>query len=324
MALSVHSPAYTVLAVLVAGLLSINALPLPDRSLADWINGKAMRDMERAIDTGNDFYKASLNLWSWLEFKLFGQGMQGVIRQPDGILYTADEFAWDRNSLAHYEANKQFIRNAAQELRTNNIELLIALVPAKARLAGLLPVYKRQAYDDFRSWASDQGIAVCDVSSSLSLDSFQKTDTHWTPQGSLHVAQAIATCLSHNTPAAEPPHATPIVHKGDLMAYLPFLARTESLSPYAYPTQGNVSAADLFGERASDTVLVGTSYSANPAWQFHPALEYALKENVLNMAKEGLGPYAAMRDFLSHDTLNKSKRVIWEIPERYLTLETAP
>jgi alginate O-acetyltransferase complex protein AlgJ len=72
--------------------------------------------------------------------------------------------------------------------------------------------------------------------------------------------------------------------------------------------------------QAPRLALVGTSYSAQPSWNFHGALQEALGEDVGNYAKEGLGPFAPMFEYLrSKDFAQAPPRlVLWEIPERYL------
>jgi len=81
------------------------------------------------------------------------------------------------------------------------------------------------------------------------------------------------------------------------------------------------AGSDLLGDAETPEVaLVGTSYSAQPRWNFHGALQEALQQDVGNYAKEGLGPFAPMFEYLkSADFAQAPPRlVVWEIPERYL------
>ena len=69
-------------------------------------------------------------------------------------------------------------------------------------------------------------------------------------------------------------------------------------------------------------VLLGTSFSADRRWNFDGALKQALAVDVQNLAEQGQGPIVPMTRFLT-DYLPLSanlKLVIWEIPERYLSV----
>ena len=78
---------------------------------------------------------------------------------------------------------------------------------------------------------------------------------------------------------------------------------------------------DLFADIPLPSVaLLGTSYSANPNWNFEGSLKLALNKDLINFATEGEGPFIPMIDFLERHlkTLPSLELVIWEIPERYL------
>jgi alginate O-acetyltransferase complex protein AlgJ len=76
----------------------------------------------------------------------------------------------------------------------------------------------------------------------------------------------------------------------------------------------------LFGESTIPVTLVGTSYSANPLWNFEGALKEALGADVLNVANQGEGPVVPMRDYLTGAEFRDAPPdlVIWEIPERFI------
>jgi alginate O-acetyltransferase complex protein AlgJ len=69
-------------------------------------------------------------------------------------------------------------------------------------------------------------------------------------------------------------------------------------------------------------VLVGTSYSANPLWNFTGALQEAFGEDVVSYATPAHGPFLPMQEYLdSADFKARAPRlVIWEMPERYLPM----
>ncbi len=66
--------------------------------------------------------------------------------------------------------------------------------------------------------------------------------------------------------------------------------------------------------------LIGTSYSANPAWNFVGALQAALGEELASYATEGIGPFVPMVQFLLGADIERAppRLVIWELPERAL------
>jgi alginate O-acetyltransferase complex protein AlgJ len=68
---------------------------------------------------------------------------------------------------------------------------------------------------------------------------------------------------------------------------------------------------------------VGTSYSANPHWNFLGALQQSLHSDVVNYAEDGHGPILPMLKYLQTDAFKNSapQVVIWEFPERYLPMK---
>ena len=83
------------------------------------------------------------------------------------------------------------------------------------------------------------------------------------------------------------------------------------------------SVLDLFGDASIPVTLIGTSYSANPLWNFHGFLQEALNVDILNAASEGEGPFITMKKYLLDKALETSppKIIIWEIPERYIPVK---
>jgi alginate O-acetyltransferase complex protein AlgJ len=86
---------------------------------------------------------------------------------------------------------------------------------------------------------------------------------------------------------------------------------------------GENDQSTLFSDNTPIVTLVGTSYSADPKWNFEGYLKEYLQTDVLNAAEQGLGPFETMKKYLQNESFLKTppKLVIWEIPERYLTFE---
>ena len=92
-------------------------------------------------------------------------------------------------------------------------------------------------------------------------------------------------------------------------------------------TRAADTAADsqdaLFADSEVPVTLVGTSYSANPNWNFVGALKQALRSDVINDSKDGHGPILPMLAYLKSDAFKNTppQVLIWEFPERYLPVD---
>ena len=142
---------------------------------------------------------------------------------------------------------------------------------------------------------------------------------------------------------------------GDLLRFLPLAPLFDNLMPAAetidlfqtyapgdelfaetaFERQGMPKEQDLFSSiELPEVVLLGTSFSADRRWNFDGALKQAFAVDIQNLAEQGQGPIAPMARFLSDylpghlpdhlpNQLQESdnlKLVIWEIPERYLSV----
>jgi alginate O-acetyltransferase complex protein AlgJ len=174
-----------------------------------------------------------------------------------------------------------------------------------------------------------------------SRDMFLKTDTHWTPGGAQTAAYATAQYIAQNVPVTLDKTGYQClpkeegIHKGDLLRYIPAgslsaalklpqdkLITFETIESGVEPAAGGDDMSDaLFSEKSPSVTLVGTSYSANPKWNFEDFLKENLGADVLNAADEGLGPFETMQKYLKNSAFRETppKLVIWEMPERYLS-----
>ncbi len=292
----------------------------------------------------------SKNSWTALTYTLFREGRDGVLVGSDGWLFTAEEFAYPPQQADNFQQNIQFIRSISDTLKQAGIELVIVPVPAKARIyADKLgrydyPSYQQSVYNRFAKAMRGYEIDFIDTVPALnaarkSRNVFLKTDTHWTPDGAHITARNTADYIKKSLGAALP---EPVPYKitatgsirytGDLLRYLPLgkLAhrlglQTETVTGIQVIAANNGQTATLqqalFSSAAPPVTLVGTSYSANPAWSFAGFLKQALQSDILNAADEGLGPFATMENYLADEAFKASppRLVIWEIPERYLS-----
>ena len=98
---------------------------------------------------------------------------------------------------------------------------------------------------------------------------------------------------------------------------------TSTISGRGASSSSPPAGADLFGEApAPAVVLVGTSYSANPLWNFTGALQEAFGEDVVSYATPAKGPFLPMLEYLDSADFQSAppRLVIWEMPERYLPM----
>lgn len=282
----------------------------------------------------------SIELWTLVSFSLFREGRDGVLVGDNDWLYSKEEFAIEGRLQETLQRRLGWIVAIQGELSRQGIDLAVALVPAKSRVYPehlgryRWPADLDSVYQNARQYLASHGILAPDLLEQLLASKrdapvFLRTDTHWTPAGAAVVAQAVAAAAgaqgdAHFVTVAEPA----IEHRGDLLNFIPLgrFAGSGPLPDRLVPVrteaagEGDADASALLGDSGVPVVLVGTSYSANRLWNFDGALRQALKADLVNAAKEGMGPFRPMREMLVSATLADAapKLVIWEIPERYL------
>ncbi len=307
--------------------------------------------MDRTALTGSltkkldDVYRQSLphrdpaiGVIGALRYLAVGEGRKGVIAGADGWLYTAEEIRPMTEEIAVPLARIAMVQRT---LAKAGATLVIVPVPGKLDVhvdhsdaetaAGIGTLY-----DAFLAGLAAEGVAVLDARAALKAEAatdlaFFRTDTHWTPKGAKAVAKALAASglIPPGDVAFSVAEAAEERFTGDLVSYV----TTEGLAPLigltseaAAPYTASVAAAegelDIFaGTEAGATLLIGTSYSANPTWSFAEALKLALGRDVLNLAVEGQGPARPMLDYLASPEFRDAppEVVIWEFPVRYLS-----
>lgn len=317
-------------------------------SIAQTLKGKWASLYEKNFNDAYLLFTPSRTGWGIAEYLLFREGRDGTLIGADGWLFSTEEFAAEPDRDALVSGHMAYIEQVAETLKARGIPLVVALVPAKARIYEEklgkyeYPAYNRDFYVTVRDRLAGQGMVVPDLAATLDAtpDAFIRTDTHWTPAGARAVAQALAGAaqeggLSWRDSGAEAafinkPQDKPAAHDGDLLRYVqlgPLKEKLgfapEKLDAYTTEQTGDSPEADLFGDSVPPVTLVGTSYSANPLWNFEGFLKESLKSDVLNVADEGKGPFATMKAYLDSNPYRETppRMVVWEIPERYIALE---
>jgi alginate O-acetyltransferase complex protein AlgJ len=316
-----------------------------------FLKGEWALAYERAFNKHVAIYQPAINAWGILNYALFKEGSEGVLVGRDGWLFTREEFDYYPDATAQINEKVDYISQVRDTLAQRDIDLVIVPVPAKSRLYSdklgryRFPAYKQDVYASFVRSLKERNIPVADtllrMKSSTAQDPlFLKGDTHWTPAGAWIAANAVAGEVTSDYPDLKYPKTEFVTkktgttsHEGDLTRYVPLgpAASWFGMTPdqiAVYETEqktgsATLQEASLFSDEKIPVVLVGTSYSANPAWNFEGFLKQALGANVLNAADEGMGPFETMKKYLKDDSLatNPPQLVVWEIPERYLPVK---
>ncbi|AZC16464.1 alginate O-acetyltransferase [Pseudomonas sp. CMR5c] len=334
--------------LLVLGLWSARSFfGFSTNSDATVLNGRWTKAVETHYDDQFPIKRLGTNLWAALDFKLFNEGRPGVILGRDQWLYSDEEFHPVVNEELNLQGNYALVEGVRQTLKQHGVKLVMAIVPAKVRLYPEHLDTVRPArihanlYQDFHARVAADKILAPDLLGPLQQAKqqgqpvFLRTDTHWTPAGAEVVAHQLAQAIAAKTPLSGQPQRfvtqtqETVKHKGDLRRFLPLDPLFENLMPAQEPLQKRETHAageqagatdNLFADHEVPVTLVGTSYSANPNWNFVGALKQALHSDVLSYAEDGHGPILPMLSYLkSDDFKNHPPQVlIWEFPERYL------
>ena len=310
------------------------------------LNGHWTKAVETHYDEEFPIKRLGTNLWAALDYKVFNEGRPGVILGKDQWLYTDEEFDAVANSEQNEADNLAIIQGVRDTLKKQGTQLVLAIVPAKTRLYpehvgdNKPATLHTDLYQQFHAQVNQAGILAPDLLTPLQSAKekgqvFLRTDTHWTPMGAEIVAQQLGAVISKQVPLNVEPQnfvteaKSTEPYKGDLTNFLPLDPLFTNLLPKpddlqqrsTNPAQADAESGDaLFADNSVAVGLVGTSYSANPNWNFAGALKQALHADVVNYAEDGHGPILPMLKYLQTDAFKSSppQVLIWEFPERYL------
>lgn len=333
--------------LLVLGLWSVRSFfGFSTNADATVLNGRWTKAVETHYDDEFPIKRLGTNLWAALDFKLFNEGRPGVVLGRDQWLYSDEEFNPIVNEELNLQGNYALVEGVRQTLKEKGVKLVMAIVPAKARLypehlGEVKPAsIHANLYQDFHARVAADKILAPDLLGPLQAAKqngqqvFLRTDTHWTPEGAEIAANTLAKTIADKFPLSGELQrfvttpAEKVTHKGDLRLFLPLDPLFENLMPAKEPLQKRNTVAveqpagddALFANSEVPVALIGTSYSANPNWNFVGALKQALHSDVVNYAEDGHGPILPMLSYLKSDDFKNSppQVLIWEFPERYL------
>jgi alginate O-acetyltransferase complex protein AlgJ len=314
------------------------------------LDGKLAKAAETHYDAEFPIKRLGTNLWAALDYKLFNEGRPGVVLGREQWLFSDEEFKPSVAAEQQMRDNLALVRGVRDTLQRQGVQLVLAIIPAKARVYAeyLGKETPASLHDDlfnqFHAQVRQANVLAPDLLAPLEQAKargqvFLRTDTHWTPMGAEVVAQALADTVQRQQLLSGEPQAyvtqagASAPYKGDLTNFLPLDPLFSDLLPppdtlqqrSTQPAQAEGDGDDaLFADNQIPVALVGTSYSANPHWNFLGALQQALHSDVANYAEDGHGPLLPMLKYLQSDAFKNAppQVVVWEFPERYLPMKS--
>jgi alginate O-acetyltransferase complex protein AlgJ len=325
---------------------AVETVQMAPMSISGVLDGDVTKDLDSLYKKQLPHRDVAVGLSGNARFAVFGTGRKGVVVGNQGWLFTNEEFKEIDDADIVDAVNN--IRDVQARLAAQGIALLVLPLPAKADIyrehlpARMQSDGMAKAYNSLLTSLRKSEVATVDTKSyfiahKAGKDIFLKSDTHWSPRGAELASDAVKLTMMKMHLMLEPEKIAVVPEKpvevwGDLTKFitLPDYAENiglqrETVALFRTHIQTDQTGLDVFGtETSTPVMLVGTSYSANENWSFVDYLRQSLGVDVVNVAKEGLGPGVPMMDLLHSETLtqNKPKIIIWEFPVRYLGSKT--
>lgn len=316
--------------------------------LMAFLKGDTTAAVSRKLEQQLPLRTRFIGLANSLRYLVFRGGGDEVKVGSSGWLYLTEEYRAGRDDAENLRTRVKLLSNANTLLREQGVALLVVPVPDKSRMqSSTVPALfgdnpHDSRYDDALNGLRAADVPVVDLREALALDNhvagstYYRTDTHWNQTGAKAAAAVVAkqagalgSCsapTTYRTTAAGRDASRPgdlirmmgLDSVGNLWRPAPDRERAETTAAVATESAGLGNS--LFGDVAVDYVLTGTSFSLRG--NFHGALQQALACTVLNVAQDGAGFLDSTRSYLRDDAFkgSKPKVLIWEIPERFLTL----
>ncbi len=268
------------------------------------------------------------------------KSLKFLVQGEDGWIYrSTDDFTMDFNEDGEYTDLKAFVG----ELATKGTRLLMVYPPTKALMyhkgipASQFDFNKALAsYKKKLKKLADLGIIVPDLSPLIGASDadtyYFKRDIHWTPEGARKTAKIVADTI-RKTGLIKEQKSFKVVNApaGLVMTYgglgkgIKKLCGDRFIDQYVegYTTSSSFEGGgdDLFAdEPEAQVVLLGTSFSALPKFNFNGFLQEDLKAPITNYAVSGGGDKGAWLTYLNHGDFVASppKLIIWEFPAYYI------
>ena len=98
------------------------------------LNGKLAKAAETHYDEQFPIKRIGTNLWAALDYKLFNEGRPGVVLGREQWLFSDEEFKPTAGAEQLMQENLALIRGVRDTLQRQGTQLVLAIVPAKARI----------------------------------------------------------------------------------------------------------------------------------------------------------------------------------------------
>ncbi|MDA1101273.1 MAG: hypothetical protein O2967_20085 [Proteobacteria bacterium] len=298
-----------------------------------WQQQRSM--VENTIDQGLPLHGASTAFWSTMGFLLFDDGpTEVVVGRNHHWLFTKESFLNPPVNQKYRAMTVDLLVRLGDAMHKRAVNLVVVLVPDKARLRTeqlgkeRYPVGLTTRYSAVKTSLETHGIKVVDLRSVLRMDNglhkYFERDTHWTPHGAYRSASVVASVSAYRgTVMYTIRTLSKICHRGDLTKLMalpsrlerhylpceniPFNVAETTMEPLALPTTNPTVA------------VVGTSFSADPRWNFVGALKHWLNADVIDFSSKGRGFIEPLIRFLGDREARQMnlELLLIEIPERY-------
>jgi alginate O-acetyltransferase complex protein AlgJ len=278
-----------------------------------------------------------------LRWRLFNSGGPQVWAGRRDWLYLMEELRPWPAAEAVMQGRVAVIQRVQAELRKKNIDLLVAVVPDKARIVsdamnGPRSTQADGRYAAFLALLAKQGTKTVDLDAAMLKAPdrdrlFWRTDTHWSQEGAVLSAGAIAAAVTTPIDRATKFKTTAELLEtdgpGDLLRLislehipdgLPIPLRPPIDRQHKETTkalEAEPAAGGLLDDGPSiEVALIGSSFSVNA--NFGGRIQEALGATVTNFGEAGGGFAGAAQKYFSGLAFKDTppKLVIWEIPER--------
>lgn len=286
-----------------------------------------------------------------LRWRLFKSGGPQVWAGDADWLYLMEELRPWPNAAEIMQTRAATVGRIATALKARNIDLIVAVVPDKARIVtsamnGPRASQTQPRYANFLAQITQQGIKTVDLAAPMLADPqrnrlFWRTDTHWSQTGAALAAQtiaaAIATKIDRTTTYKTTAEPTETDGPGDLLRLisldkvpdnLPFQLRPpidRQHKETTKPAEAAAAAGGLLDDGPTiEVALIGSSFSVNA--NFAGRLQEALSAPITNFAEAGGGFAGAAQKYFNGLAYKQTppKLVIWEIPERLVVQPFTP
>ena len=315
---------------------------------------KAFKQYETAIEDTSLLRAVLLTPAQEFLTKCFRTGNEKVIVGRDGWLFYSGDYDYlvnpgflqagrmhKRDLAGAHPDPVAAIQRFADDLKKRDIRLILIPVPGKPlvygdKLGASDNLGNNKSFGEFKKQMDELGVTVLDFTADFKamrdsgVESYLKTDTHWTPAAMQLAAKKTAETIGDAEPDSEVGAKATITARGDIANMLK-LPDVDDI----FPKQTvEVMQYDIVQDRASDVLLLGDSFTNIfsldvMGWGtragFAETLAHELGRPIDVIARNDAGAHAT-RDVLSseflrgRDRLEGKKVVVWEFAIRELAV----